>query len=51
VTGKSREGELHGGGQGRETERTHENTVIGLLSHGAHGLAAVLIIDVGENLH
>lgn len=36
--------------KGKRTERTHENTVMGLLSCSAHGWAVALIIDVVENL-
>lgn len=37
-------------GERRENARTHENTVMRLLSRSAHGWAVALIIDVVENL-
>lgn len=39
-----------GEGERQENERTHENTVMRLLSRSAHGWAVALIIDVVENL-
>lgn len=41
---------MQGEGERRENKRTHENTVMWLLSRSARGWAVELIIDVVENL-